>query len=97
MILLTGATGTVGLPLARALRAAGHPVRAVVLDRTRAAPLEPIGVELVQGDLARPESYRDALRAVDQAFLLTPVGPTQARDHASALRKPQLAASTWMG
>jgi uncharacterized protein YbjT (DUF2867 family) len=78
MILLTGATGTVGVPLARALRAAGHAVRAIVHERGRAALLESMGVELVPGDLSLPESYRDALLGVDRAFLLTPAGPTQA-------------------
>jgi uncharacterized protein YbjT (DUF2867 family) len=78
MILVTGGTGTVGLPLLRALRKAGQPVRAILRDQRRAALLEKLGVEVFAGDLAAPESYREAFRGVDRAFILTPVGPAQA-------------------
>ena len=79
MILVTGATGTVGLPLVRALRKAGQPVRAIILrEERRAALLEKLGVEVFAGDLAAPESYREAFRGVDRAFILTPSGPAQA-------------------
>ncbi len=78
MILLTGATGTVGLPLLRALRRAGQPVRAILRDQRKAGLLQDLGAEIFVGDLAGPESYRAAFRGVDRAFLLTPAGPAQA-------------------
>jgi uncharacterized protein YbjT (DUF2867 family) len=52
-------------------------VRAIVRDRSHAAALEQVGVEIAPGDLTHPDSYRDALRGVDQAFILSPAGPSQ--------------------
>ena len=77
MILVTGATGTVGLPLVRALCAAGEPIRALVHQPLRGGPITRLGAEVVSGDLSTPNSYRDALEGVDRAFILTPSGPTQ--------------------
>jgi nucleoside-diphosphate-sugar epimerase len=48
---ITGATGFVGGALASQLRKAGHDVVALVRDRSRAARLEALGVEFVEGDL----------------------------------------------
>ena len=50
MILVTGATGTVGRQVVEQLVAAGQPVRAVARDPDRADL--PDGVELVAGDLS---------------------------------------------
>ncbi|MEV0277485.1 NmrA family NAD(P)-binding protein [Streptomyces sp. NPDC050610] len=52
-VLVTGATGRQGGATARALRAAGIPVRALVRDpaTARAKAVEALGVELVTGDL----------------------------------------------
>ncbi|MBD3575436.1 MULTISPECIES: NAD-dependent epimerase/dehydratase family protein [Streptomyces] len=60
-ILITGATGFLGGHLADACLRSGHGVRALVrpgsnTDRLRALP----GVELVTGDLTRPDSLRRA-------------------------------------
>ena len=52
MILLTGATGTVGSALLRRLTGAGEPVRCLVRDPRRL------------GDLSDPPSFRNALRGV---------------------------------
>lgn len=49
---LTGGTGFVGGALATRLRRDGHEVVALVRDRTRAAYLDQIGCELVEGDLS---------------------------------------------
>jgi uncharacterized protein YbjT (DUF2867 family) len=69
MILVTGATGTVGGEVAAALAGRGEPVRAVVRDPARAAHL-PAGVEVVQGDLDLPESLTPALDGARAVFLL---------------------------
>lgn len=65
-VLVTGATGKQGGATARALRAAGVPVRALVRDPAapRAEALEALGAELVTGDLRDRDSL---LRAAEGA------------------------------
>jgi nucleoside-diphosphate-sugar epimerase len=74
MILLTGASGTVGVRLASALAARGHEVRVLVLprdpgsDRLRAA-----GCQLCEGDLRRPDTLPPALAGVETVYHLAAV------------------------
>ncbi len=68
MILVTGAGGTVGSEVLKALVARGAPVRAGY--RTRTPPL-PAGVEAVALDYDRPETIRPALKDVETLFLLS--------------------------
>ncbi len=63
MLLLTGATGTVGSALLRRLTAARVPVRCLVRDPRRLGA-ERVRVQLALGDLADPPSFRNALRGV---------------------------------
>jgi uncharacterized protein YbjT (DUF2867 family) len=68
MFLISGATGNVGGELARALVAAGQPVRALTRgDAPRGLPPE---VEAAVGDLNRPDSLTGALAGVSGVFLL---------------------------
>jgi len=69
-VLVTGATGKQGGAVARALRAAGTPVRGLVRDpgSERARALAELGVELVRGDLDEPESLKEALTGVRGLF-----------------------------
>jgi uncharacterized protein YbjT (DUF2867 family) len=76
-VLVTGATGNTGSILVPALREAGVEVRALVRDESKAQPLEEIGVEIVLGDLDRPETITPAVDGVDKIYLLTWNGPTQ--------------------
>lgn len=69
-ILVTGATGNVGRPTARALVARGHDVRAVVRGGERDGL--PDGVERVALDFHDPRSWDAALRGCDGLFLLRP-------------------------
>jgi NADH dehydrogenase len=69
MILLTGATGTVGSAVLRRLTAAGEPVRCLVRDPRRLGP-ERVRVQIALGDLAQPASFRNALRGVDRVIHL---------------------------
>ncbi|MFD0257079.1 NAD-dependent epimerase/dehydratase family protein [Kitasatospora indigofera] len=64
--LVTGATGTVGHPLARLLAERGVRVRALVRDPARGGL--PPGVEAWPGDLAEPGSLRAAVQGCDTVF-----------------------------
>jgi uncharacterized protein YbjT (DUF2867 family) len=64
VLLLTGATGTIGLPLLRRLTESGVPVRCLVRDPRRLGS-QRVRVQIVLGDLADPFSFRNALRGVD--------------------------------
>ncbi|WP_229399806.1 SDR family oxidoreductase [Micromonospora okii] len=70
MILVTGATGTVGRELVSILAARGEPVRAV--SRNPAAAGLPAGVEVVAADLTEPASLAPHLTGVHAAFLIWP-------------------------
>ena len=63
MILLTGATGTVGSALLRRLTAEPRPVRCLVRDPRRLGE-QRVRVQIALGDLADPASFRNALRGV---------------------------------
>jgi NADH dehydrogenase len=63
MILLTGASGTVGAALLRRLTDAGEPVRCLVRDPRRLGD-QRVRVQIALGDLADPPSFRNALRGV---------------------------------
>jgi uncharacterized protein YbjT (DUF2867 family) len=63
MILLTGATGTIGSALLRRLTGAGEPVRCLVRDPRRLGEHR-VRVQIAMGDLADPPSFRNALRGV---------------------------------
>lgn len=64
MILLTGATGTVGSALLRRLVDSGQSVRCLVRDPRRLGD-QRVRVQLTLGDLGDPSSFRNALRGVD--------------------------------
>ena len=68
MILVTGATGTIGRPLVNVLAAAGERVRALARHTGIHADGLP-GVELVRGDVARPETIVAALHGVETLFI----------------------------
>ncbi len=71
MILVTGATGTIGSEVVRQLVTSGQHPRALVRDPTTARQRLGGQVEPVVGDLDRPETIAAALAGVDRVFLLT--------------------------
>ena len=77
-ILVTGATGNVGSGVITNLTALGVAVRALVRDESKAQGLKDSGVEVVVGDLEKPETLDSAFQGVDRVFLLTPNHPNQA-------------------
>jgi uncharacterized protein YbjT (DUF2867 family) len=72
MLLLTGATGTVGRALLRRLLADGRSVRCLVRDPRRLGS-ERVRVQIALGDLGDPDSFRHALRDVDTVIHLASV------------------------
>jgi uncharacterized protein YbjT (DUF2867 family) len=72
MLLLTGATGTVGRALLRRLLTDGRSVRCLVRDPRRLGP-ERVRVQIALGDLGDPDSFRHALRDVDTVIHLASV------------------------
>lgn len=66
MILVTGATGTIGRHLVRALTEAGAPFRALVRDEAKGSEL---GCDVVVGDFDDPASVAAALHGVDRLLL----------------------------
>jgi uncharacterized protein YbjT (DUF2867 family) len=71
MILVTGATGTVGSEVVRQLVAVGQRPRAFVRDPDRAHRRLGEQAEHVAGDLDRPETLEAGLAGVDRVFLIT--------------------------
>jgi uncharacterized protein YbjT (DUF2867 family) len=69
MILITGATGTVGSEVVKRLSAHGVQVRAATRDPRKAEAHRLPHVQFVQGDFEDVESMRRACSGVDRAFL----------------------------
>jgi uncharacterized protein YbjT (DUF2867 family) len=66
-ILVTGGTGNVGADVVRQLLDAGERVR--VMTRDPGGRTFPDGVEVVPGDLSRPETLPAALSGIERALL----------------------------
>lgn len=77
MILVTGATGTVGGTVVRLLSDARVPLRALVRRHAQAKEFALPCVETVFGDFRDPGSLGNALQGVDTALLITPFLPDQ--------------------
>jgi uncharacterized protein YbjT (DUF2867 family) len=77
MILVTGATGLNGGELVRRLWAKGVPVRALVRSRAKAEGLSRLPmVQVVEGDMARPDTLAEPLRGIERALLISSSDPT---------------------
>jgi uncharacterized protein YbjT (DUF2867 family) len=76
MILVTGATGLNGKELLHVLSAKGVAVRALVRNPARAEAIAALpNVEIVQGDMAHPETLAAGLRGVGRAMLISSSDP----------------------
>ena len=76
MIIVTGATGLTGGEVVRRLSARGVAVRALVRNRGKAAELAKLPhVEVVEGDLSKPESLAAPLAGVDSGMLISSSDP----------------------
>jgi dihydroflavonol-4-reductase len=65
---LTGATGFVGAAIARVLLTKGHKLRVLTRSNNDRRNLSGLPLEIVEGDLARPETYRAALSGCRNLF-----------------------------
>jgi uncharacterized protein YbjT (DUF2867 family) len=79
MILVTGATGTVGSETLRQLAAAGLPARALVRNPQKAAGLLPVEIELVPGDFDDAAALDRAFSGADAALFIAPGDPAYPR------------------
>ena len=85
-ILVTGATGNVASLLIPALRKADKQVRALVHDESKAQSLKDLDVEVVIGDMDRPETLERAVTGVDKIYLITSNGPTGAQQGRNVIK-----------
>ena len=76
MILVTGATGTIGSELLRQLAARGEKARALTRDPDHARV--PDGVEVVRGDYHQPASVAAAMSGASALFAVGVLGPGDA-------------------
>lgn len=74
-ILVTGATGTVGTEVVKALRGKSVRVRAAVHSPTKSEALRTLGAEPVELDLERHDTLAAALNGADRLMLITPFSP----------------------
>src|SRR5260370_17142922 len=72
VIVVAGATGHVGRPLAERLLAAGRAVRGVARDAEKLKPLAALGAEVRKGSLHDPVFLTLAFRPANPPFSLTP-------------------------
>ncbi|MET3922760.1 SDR family oxidoreductase [Arthrobacter sp. UYEF20] len=78
-VLIVGATGSIGRHAVGEALQRGYTVRALVRDHARAVRVLPDGVDLVIGDLTRPETLSTAVDGVD-AIVFTHGSTTSERD-----------------
>jgi len=79
MILVTGANGWSGSAVIREFARRKTPVRALVRTRAKAKGLETVpDVELMEGDMRRPETLEAALRGVERALMISSSDPEMA-------------------
>jgi uncharacterized protein YbjT (DUF2867 family) len=86
MILVTGASGTVGSEVVTQLRKAGAPFRAAYHSEEKARKARESGVDAVVVDYDRPETLEAPLKGVGVLFLLSAGGVTQIAQEENALK-----------
>ncbi len=95
-ILIIGATGTVGAPVARQLREDGYHVRLLVRDAARAAAQFGSGFEYIQGSVEERETVKQALSGCTGVHISLQAGSNPADiervEHLGTLRVIELAA-----
>jgi len=73
LVLVTGATGKTGVPVAQEMLESGYPVRALVhRNDERSERLQALGAEVVQGDFLDLASVRSAMAGVERVYFCYP-------------------------
>lgn len=85
MILVIGATGTIGSSVFEQLAERGFPARAFVRDPDKASQVLGPGAEVALGDLSEPKTIEAAMAGVEKVFLVSPHGPGQAEREGNAV------------
>lgn len=80
VILVTGATGTIGSQVIKHLAGQGVRVKGAVHSPQKAEQLKKAGAEPVPLDFTNGDSLRSALKGVDTLFSLTPLTPDMAEN-----------------
>jgi uncharacterized protein YbjT (DUF2867 family) len=86
MILVTGASGTVGSEVVRQLQKASAPFRAAFHSEAKAAKAREGKIDAVVIDYDKPETIEAALKGVDVFFLLSAGGATQIAQEERAVK-----------
>lgn len=86
MDLVTGATGFVGSAVVRRLLAAGRPVRVLARANSNRANLAGLDVEVVEGDLGRPETLEIAAEGCEAVYHVAADYRLWTRDEAGMFR-----------
>ena len=85
MILVTGATGTIGQAVVRELAGRGVGVRALTRDPAHAQSIFGSGVECAAGTFEDEQSLKSAMAGVERVFMLSPIHPDLARREGSVV------------
>ena len=85
MILVVGATGTIGRSVFGQLADRGVPVRAFARDPHKAREVLGPKAEVARGDLSEPETIDAALAGAKKVFLVSPHGPGHAEREGNAV------------
>jgi uncharacterized protein YbjT (DUF2867 family) len=86
MILLTGATGTIGSYLGKLLVDTDARFKALVRNPRRASELKELHVDVVEGNLSIPDSLDVAMHGVEKLFLLSGADENQVELECNAVR-----------
>ncbi|MBY5830142.1 NAD(P)H-binding protein [Rhizobium leguminosarum] len=78
MFVIFGATGKVGKATIARLRAKGAPVRAVLRDPAKAAPLAALGCEIAMAEVGDADAMAVAMRDATAVQLICPINPRAA-------------------
>ena len=99
-VLLTGASGFLGIHTVSRLRAAGHPVRALVRDRSKLAAnlrlleIDVDDVEVVEGDLTDQAIVKEAVTGTDAVIHAAATFSLKRRDRAVMEQQNELLTRT---